>query len=967
MLYYRRSKKLLLFMLPMVSILFGLMPAKTLARQSTSQKTVYKGIDVVFLIDQSGSMGGKDYGAVASEGKSVPPPNDPLDLRFQAVQFGIDWLGNFRAEQAKLGNPLDINVAMVNFGGINSLQNIKTADAITKISLDWTPINPDSPLSWKDKRDDILKAASAESFGKRNLGSTDFLTGFDRVFELFQDKVTTERRQIIVLLTDGAPCAPSANGLTDGYKRFTDPNCNSKTDKANHMTYVEQQINANFTKENQSLFVVGLDAQDSFWSQFGSSWEQIAKDTAHGRAERIKDSSEVGVAFNRILTTASQELVEDSDVVKLGMPVPLPKPTTGQKKIGIEAGKQSFPVPPYQQLMSVWLFKSIDTSRLQIYPPGKTEPLKASEFVTSGSTNGDAIETWQIPSPAPGQWTFGTVDTDDNQFADPGANISVDLVRAIFSFEPPKSTVPQWLPVNVALRVTDADGKLLPAYPDSGYELASWVTVMSPKKQPLKLDLKRTPTEKNSVYSASFTPQEAGEYQLTVDADAGTGSQEIKFSKQDDVVNVNPTVVEVQGFPKETLEKLPQKYVLQFKSNGDVLSNITVKEFTITMVPKGTECSKATSGVNADKTEKFEDFTTDASSVFIQAAHTKIGEQNVCVNVVIHDPISNIDITALDNQQYSNTVVNVIASQPLALKLLKPVERLPQKPEAISQPEFETMDFQLSPLPAIPSLRILPVWSSKPMQISVQIADKAELNKAVNIIDNSTQTTNVSPDNFLTLRLLDSNKNDIAKAQNIHLSPTGDPTIWSVTFNPPPPGQYTIQVAAASGRIGESTRVFLPDDALLSIPLVIEANGTVLNVQRALFVGAVALALLLVYSLILHPILVRLNPVRGQLAIVRRTAHGTEEVVGGPYELARFRRNSAELKLSQLPLLRPPLVGLRMRSKGAGGLTITYNLNGQEKETEVLVGQSKPIEWKDQEGGQYYFVKDRPQRNEESP
>lgn len=58
-----------------------------LPRPTVAQDSPFTGIDVLFLVDQSGSMGGREFGEESREG------TDPNGLRFEAAQFAMDWLG----------------------------------------------------------------------------------------------------------------------------------------------------------------------------------------------------------------------------------------------------------------------------------------------------------------------------------------------------------------------------------------------------------------------------------------------------------------------------------------------------------------------------------------------------------------------------------------------------------------------------------------------------------------------------------------------------------------------------------------------------------------------------------------------------------------------------------------------------------------------------------------------------------
>ncbi|MEM6284561.1 MAG: VWA domain-containing protein, partial [Chloroflexota bacterium] len=75
-----------------------------LLRPATAQTNTYQGIDLLFLVDQSGSMGGVESGAAAT---------DPLALRFEAVQYALTTLSEYRRV---VPSDTTLRMAVVNFG-----------------------------------------------------------------------------------------------------------------------------------------------------------------------------------------------------------------------------------------------------------------------------------------------------------------------------------------------------------------------------------------------------------------------------------------------------------------------------------------------------------------------------------------------------------------------------------------------------------------------------------------------------------------------------------------------------------------------------------------------------------------------------------------------------------------------------------------------------------------------------------
>ncbi len=165
-------------------------------------------LDIVFLVDQSGSMSGDDGN-----------PNDPLGNRFQAPRYAMDWLANNR-----LGHcPTAIHrIGVISFG------------SVSKVSLPLTVINPATQEEWDAQRSTLEQQISEE-----RMGTTDPLLAFKdaaKMLENAPDQGVLLRKQVLVLLTDGQPCVESL-GCTYG---------NDQMDHNAYMTSMVDYVNLTF-------------------------------------------------------------------------------------------------------------------------------------------------------------------------------------------------------------------------------------------------------------------------------------------------------------------------------------------------------------------------------------------------------------------------------------------------------------------------------------------------------------------------------------------------------------------------------------------------------------------------------------------------------------------------------------------------------------------------------------------------
>lgn len=132
------------------------------------------GLDLIFLIDQSASMGG----ALG---------NDPHQQRIESTQFAFEWLASNRLG---LCREAVHQVAVLSFGGTLHLD------------LSPTTINPANFDEWNEFKQNIF-----EKLEPRNLGATDPGLAFLEAKRLFLDfpNYAGARKRVIIMLTDGQP------------------------------------------------------------------------------------------------------------------------------------------------------------------------------------------------------------------------------------------------------------------------------------------------------------------------------------------------------------------------------------------------------------------------------------------------------------------------------------------------------------------------------------------------------------------------------------------------------------------------------------------------------------------------------------------------------------------------------------------------------------------------------------------
>lgn len=452
-------------LLVILTILFSFSPVKFgNAAPDAAPNGSCDQVEIVFIMDQSGSMGGKEAGSLEH-----PVPNDPQKVRFFGLLYAMRWATNqFLLSQNVPGQkPPTFSMSVVNFGDV--AEKLDFSDQTTQPSVvqHWQSLNPTNYQDMLDMQKDLEKKLVPDKFKTKNLGSTNFLNAFIATHELFREREQVEDgcpRRAIFLLTDGEPSGPGGD-----------------------FGELKKYVNENFP-ENQgySVYVTAINDPNSpgTWQLYKDLWESLsgrASDEAVAYTELVFSSDQIATRFENILDHLS------------GKPPVLP--VCGD-----------YVVAPYLQEIDIVLNKLDPTGHLRVSDDlGELSPTRTDVDVKIIGEN-EIIEIMRILLPRPGNYKLETT---------PGTICKVYPypIRAAANITSPLGAVAwQFSPVKVEFQLVDSQKKPLPLYDDPRYQIHLQASIGNGDRSwPVTMQ-----SGPDNTYFAEFIPVEAGKHTLSV-------------------------------------------------------------------------------------------------------------------------------------------------------------------------------------------------------------------------------------------------------------------------------------------------------------------------------------------------------------------------------------------------------------------------------------------------------------------
>lgn len=249
-----RPRLILVLLVLMPLLMLRIPPAS--AQDPTTQFP--DGADIVFIVDQSGSMSGVRDGN----------PSDPFDLRADAVRYVIDKVG---ATKLYFNQQSRYRIGVVSFGDT------------AQIDMPLTELSAVNQAGWDVEREMLKSQVQAE-----RLGFTNVAQGFAAAQQVFADAevVPGNRARVVVLLTDGRPDLRDGPDETDDTARYFEGQ-------------LLPQVASAFPANDYRFYVVAIDDRGAFWPQTERYWQRAVSN--RGFAERVQGSTDIPLLFTRIL------------------------------------------------------------------------------------------------------------------------------------------------------------------------------------------------------------------------------------------------------------------------------------------------------------------------------------------------------------------------------------------------------------------------------------------------------------------------------------------------------------------------------------------------------------------------------------------------------------------------------------------------------------------------------------------
>lgn len=435
------------------------------------------GLDLVFVIDQSGSMGGQLY-----DSTDHPLPNDPNDLRFEGLQQMVDRLGSYHLYYYS-DSSIQYQIAVVYFG------------STTEIIVPATIIDPATADQWEPLRLRLTNDLSADAF-TRNLGNTNHIAALQQAKNILQQMEGAwqggRHTQAIFMLTDGEwylGCpqpAIDATGTPQPIANEPEYCRNGEFQYNIYRNLLDAYVQAEIWPENYEFYLGAIndrDPQKETWSRVRTWWEKWTR----GNAELL-DRNLMWVFFEQVLAEITVEEIPPERGIVTEIPIT-------QTQLCLN---------PYLQEVTIIIHKPEPSQRVLFY---QEDGQLVDDLVRTTVRDADKfIEQIIVREPEPGCITIERP-TSDGIHRIFVLTLDADVSCALLSASP------QYLPLQLRCTITGRTGKL-PPYKDPKYALEVVASINGPGGSAERVPLDSPQID--GIYTGFFLPAQTGVYEYNL-------------------------------------------------------------------------------------------------------------------------------------------------------------------------------------------------------------------------------------------------------------------------------------------------------------------------------------------------------------------------------------------------------------------------------------------------------------------
>ena len=410
-----------------------------LSLQKNVNAQTSNGIDLIILLDQSGSMSRADENG---------PATDPDGIRIDAARYLIEYLA---FDNNSVNTDRVNRVVVIGFG------------SYAELLVNLTTLNSKGNVE-----------SAQEQIVKQNLGDTSFISALRMIRQIFPPDTDAElanntRRRIVVIITDGGPHDYRAKGDEPEFEGAAD-----------YFEEIKDYYDEELGQDKYPLYVVGVDTFNRYWSNnqvnAGREWNQIASpnpfDPTQLYAFRVLRSDELTSKILDFLCPFLGEVGTSRDcrVVELG----------------------SHFIAPYADRVRFSFFKYRDDSEISLYAPNNTTEVQPSNANVLYTEHDERTESYEIISPEPGCWqTTRRGDGRVDVLTDISFKNSLHMVA-------PSGRHPQLKPLKLAFEARYEDGT--PIIQQGRFNIRFESRLFDPVGNPLTSPVIRPDQQKPGTY-----------------------------------------------------------------------------------------------------------------------------------------------------------------------------------------------------------------------------------------------------------------------------------------------------------------------------------------------------------------------------------------------------------------------------------------------------------------------------------